>query len=306
MQEFLQSPSAPWVLGGAIAFSLFFIVYSFVAGAQQIMRETETVDVERSGLILFITPILRRLTVFTSMIQSDGLNKYRRELPLRMTRAGMENFMVPEEYVAFHVFAAMCPLPVMAYLNFIVLGQPFMSFVIFSMPLCLLGAVYPSYYISRKIAERQKTVFRELPSVLDLMTVSVEAGLDFMGGLNLVVEKGRPSCLRDELARMMKQLQLGVTRVDGLRELSHRSGQKDLASVVAALVQATKLGSSLGPILRIQSSALRERRSQIAEELANKAPVKIIFPIVAFIFPSIFLILLGPVLIKTYYNFQTQ
>jgi tight adherence protein C len=105
---------------------------------------------------------------------------------------------------------------------------------------------------------------------------------------------------------MLNQLQLGTTRVEALRELSARVQLKDLSSLTAALIQAARLGSSIGPILRIQSEMLRTKRSQIAEEMANKAPVKMIFPIVMFIFPSVFLVLLGPVLIKTIYEARAR
>jgi len=302
MNDLMQNPNAIYILGAVLGVAVFFFAYSIAGGVQQLAKETETISSERQGLLLWVSPILRRLTVFTQLVRTEGMDKYRKKLPAMMVQAGLEGFMVAEEYVAFHIFTALAPIPFMAYLTFVVLGQDSTSFVIFSMPLCLLGALYPLYYLRRRITERHKRIFRGLPNVLDLLTVSVEAGLDFMGGLNLVVKQGSPGPLRDELDRMIKQLQLGVSRVDGLRELDLRNGQSDLKSVTAALIQATKLGSSLGPILRIQARTLRERRSQIAEELANKAPVKIIFPIVAFIFPSVFLVLLGPVLIKTYYE----
>jgi tight adherence protein C len=285
-----------------VGLPIFIITYMVVSGGQTIAAEAQTVSTERQGILLYISPILRRISNITIHIRSEGLDDYRRSLPKMMTRAGLEGFMVAEEYIAFHIFSALAVLPVTAYLVFIVMGSSVATFIFLSLPIMLMIGLYPVYYLKRRIAERHKKIFRALPGALDLLTVSVEAGLDFMGGLNLVVEKGQPGPLRDEFSRMIKQMKLGVTRVDALREMSDRVGQTDLSSAIAALIQASTLGSSLGPILRIQARMMRERRSQIAEKLANEAPVKIIFPIVAFIFPSVFLVLLGPVLIKVVYQ----
>jgi len=302
LEQLMQSEHFPMIVAGAIAMTVFIFVWWFGSAAQDIIKEQETVSAERQGVLLFLSPFAKRLVPFTNMLQFPFVQAYKANLPKRMVKAGLEGFMSPDEYVAFHVLCAILFIIPIAWLNFVVLGQDMASFVIFAAPVALIGLWYPSRYLTMKMQQRHKSVFRDLPYVMDLLVVSVEAGLDFQGGLAKVVEKGKPGPLREELKRMLNQIQLGTARVDGLRELSDRVGLSDLTSMTSALIQAARLGSSIGPILRIQSDMLRTKRSQLAEEMANKAPVKMIFPIVMFIFPSVFLILLAPVLIKTFYE----
>jgi tight adherence protein C len=310
MPDLSQLMAQPWFIyavAGVLALALFLIVWSLGSSAEKVAEEAKYVSVERTGLLLYVTPIIRALAPFAKMVQTDGLNEYRRKLPKKMTTAGMEGFMTPDEYIGFHILCALVPIPLVFYTNFFLLGaREVMSYIIFSLPFMLFGAWYPARYLDMKKEQRHKSIFRDLPYVMDLLTVSVEAGLDFQSGISKVVEKGKPGPLREELKRMLNQLQLGTTRVEALRELSARVQLKDLSSLTAALIQAARLGSSIGPILRIQSEMLRTKRSQIAEEMANKAPVKMIFPIVMFIFPSVFLVLLGPVLIKTIYEARAR
>src|SRR5690606_9912229 len=130
MTEFLQSPSAIWILGGAGALSVFLLIFSFVSGAQGIVKEAETVSADRQGLLRYIPPILRSLKLVTILSQTKGLNKYRKDLPSMMIKAGLEGFMVAEEYIAFHLLAALSPIPVMAYLSFVLLGWNMTTFVV--------------------------------------------------------------------------------------------------------------------------------------------------------------------------------
>lgn len=302
IEQLMASPYFLWIVAGAIGLAIFLVALSLGMGAQEIAKEAELVSVERQGFLLYATPIIRRLAPLARLIQLEGLNEYRRKLPKRMVVAGMEGFMTPDEYIGFHFLCGFLTLPLVAYVNFVLLGSTVAAFIIFSLPFFIIGAWYPYRYLDMKKEQRHKSIFRDLPYVMDLLTVSVEAGLDFQGGLTKVVDKGKHGPLRDELKRMLNQLQLGTTRVEALRELADRVQLRDLSSMTAALIQAARLGSSIGPILRIQAEMLRTKRSQLAEEMANKAPVKMIFPIVMFIFPSVFLVLLGPVLIKAIYE----
>jgi tight adherence protein C len=302
IESLVNSSAFPYVSAAAIGLAIFFVIWSLGTGASEIIEESEYVSVERQGILVYLTPLIRRLTPFTMMVQGKGLNDYRKALPKTMTRAGLEGFMTPEEYIAFHLLCGLLTIPMVLWVNFLILGAKPVSMVLSVTPVFCIGAYYPRLYMIGRVNSRQKSVFRDLPYVMDLLTVSVEAGLDFQGGLAKVVEKGKDGALREELKRMLNQMKLGTTRIDALRELNERVGLRELGSFCSALIQAAKLGSSIGPILRIQSEMLRTKRSQVAEELANKAPVKMIFPIVAFIFPSVFLVLLGPVVIKAWYR----
>jgi tight adherence protein C len=128
--------------------------------------------------------------------------------------------------------------------------------------------------------------------------LSVEAGLDFMSAMQRIVERGKIDALGEELVRVLREIQLGKTRRNALRDMGERVNQKDLRSVINALVQADELGVGIGSILRIQSDQMRQRRFERAEKKANEAPVKMLFPLVAFIFPAVFLVLLGPIVLQ--------
>jgi tight adherence protein C len=161
--------------------------------------------------------------------------------------------------------------------------------------LCALaGAGYPLLWLRDRVRARHRAVARALPYGLDLLTLSVEAGLDFPAALAKVVDKGRSGPLADELSVVLKELRLGKTREEALRNLARRVDLPALTSFVQALVHADRMGTPLGKVLRILSTQLRIERSQRAEKLANEAPVKLLLPLVLFIFPTLFLMLFGP------------
>jgi tight adherence protein C len=157
------------------------------------------------------------------------------------------------------------------------------------------GALLPLLWLRDRLRDRQRSITRALPYALDLLTLSVEAGLDFAAGLAKVVERGRPGPLRDELALVQRQLRLGKTREEALRGLMERVDLPALSAFVRALIQADRMGTRLGGVLRVQSAQLRQERSLRAEKLASEAPVKMLFPLLVCIFPTVFLVLFGPI-----------
>jgi tight adherence protein C len=157
-------------------------------------------------------------------------------------------------------------------------------------------ALYPGLWLTGAVQARHREIQRALPFVLDLLTLSVEAGMDFMSSLQRNVERRAIDALGEELIRVVREIQVGKTRRVALRDMSERVNLSDLRSVVNALVQADELGVSIGSILHIQADQMRQRRFERAERLANEAPVKMLFPLMFFIFPSVFLVLLGPVI----------
>ena len=157
---------------------------------------------------------------------------------------------------------------------------------------------YPQMWLKQQLRIRHIKIRRALPFVMDLLTLSVEAGMDFMTALQRNVERRRIDALSEELITVIREIQLGKTRREALRAMSERVNLSDLHSVVNALCQADELGVSIGSILRIQADQIRQRRFERAEKLANEAPVKMLFPLLFFIFPAVFLILLGPVVAR--------
>ena len=145
---------------------------------------------------------------------------------------------------------------------------------------------------------RQNQILRAMPFVLDLLTLSVEAGLDFMSAVQRATEREKLDALSEELLRMVREIQVGTTRKNALRAMSERVNLPDMRALVNALVQADELGVAVGSILRIQSDQIRVRRFERAEKLANEAPTKLLGPLMVFIFPAVFIILLGPLFYK--------
>ncbi len=159
----------------------------------------------------------------------------------------------------------------------------------------VIGMFYPLIWVNDSVNKRHLQISRALPFNLDLLTLSVEAGLDFTAALAKVVEKGKTGPLREELALVLKQLKMGKTREEALKSMIARVDLAALSQFVTALIQADKMGTSLGKVLRIQSTQLRIERTQRAEKLANEAPVKMLFPLIACIFPTVFMVLFGPI-----------
>jgi tight adherence protein C len=155
----------------------------------------------------------------------------------------------------------------------------------------------PYVFLSGKAKRRARTVLRELPDVLDLLTVSLEAGLGFDAALGKLVSK-KEGVLTSEFHRCLEEIRLGRTRREALIGVRDRVPLDELRALVSSILQAEKLGIGMVHVLRVQSAELRDRRRQRAEEQAMKAPIKMLFPLVIFVFPCLFVVLLGPVLIQ--------
>jgi tight adherence protein C len=166
------------------------------------------------------------------------------------------------------------------------------------------GAMLPSIWLSQRISQRQHLIIKSLPDAFDLITTCVEAGLGLDAALARVAEKVEGP-FADELSRALREVGMGKMRREALRELGQRTGVPDLITFVNAVIQAEQMGSSVGAVLRVQAEQLRMRRRQRAEEAAYKAPVKMIFPLVLFIFPTLFIVILGPAVITIMKDFPT-
>lgn len=157
----------------------------------------------------------------------------------------------------------------------------------------LIGYVAPDLWLRNKTSQRKVAIANALPDAIDLLTISVEAGLGFDQAMARIVSKS-DTLLSREFGRVLQQMRFGVTRRDALRELVDRTGVEDLSQFVGAIIQAEQLGASIGRVLRIQSAEMRVRRRQRAQRLAQQAPIKMLFPMAFLILPTIFVVVLGP------------
>jgi tight adherence protein C len=160
-----------------------------------------------------------------------------------------------------------------------------------------LGYTMPEFWLGRRVAARQQQILRMIPDTLDLLTISVRAGLGFDAALAKVVEK-LPGPLTDEFRRALAEVRVGKARRDALRDMIPRTGVQPLSNFIGAIIQAEQLGVSISKVLQVQSEQLRIERRQRAEEAAAKAPIKMLLPLVGCIFPSLFIVILGPAMIS--------
>lgn len=161
-----------------------------------------------------------------------------------------------------------------------------------------LGFVYPRIWLKETLKRRQKLIVKALPAYLDFLTMSVEAGLNMAGAIAQAVDKGPAGPLKNEFAFVLRDLRAGLTRADALRRMDARVRIPQVSSFISAVIQAERMGASLGATFRAQSEQRRVERFQLAEKLAMEAPVKLIFPLVVFIFPVTFLVLMFPIAMK--------
>jgi tight adherence protein C len=167
----------------------------------------------------------------------------------------------------------------------------------------VIGLIGPEIFLTMKTRSRRDTIRSELPDALDLLAVSVEAGLGFDGAVAKLVDH-MEGPLIDEFGLMMSEIRVGETRTVALRKMAERVDAAELSNFVRAVIQAEQLGISLGRILRVQATDTRLRRQAAAEEKAMKAPIKMLFPTIFFIFPSLFIVVLGPAFLNIMQAFK--
>jgi tight adherence protein C len=167
----------------------------------------------------------------------------------------------------------------------------------------VLGYLVPSITISRKVKKRQKEILLALPSALDLLTISVEAGLAFDAALTRVTDKYR-NVLAQEFTQVLNEIRLGRPRLEALDEMGRRNKVEELNNFLQAIIQSEQLGVGIANVLRIQSEEIRRRRRQRAEEAGQKAPIKMLIPMIGCIFPTLFIVLLGPAVIQVSKQFH--
>jgi tight adherence protein C len=217
----------------------------------------------------------------------------------RLTAAGLTSQITVEEYLAVRVLSAVGGLTFGTVVGVLVGG---VRGVVLGATFAAAGLAAPAVFVVVARRARVETIGRELPDALDLLAISVEAGVGFEQALGIVADRSE-RVLAKEFGHTLKEMQLGRTRAEALRELQRRVDHPDLDALVLSLIQADALGMPLTRLLRSQAEELRRRRRQRVREQGAKLPVKMLFPLVFFIFPAIFVVILGPALIGIFTSF---
>ena len=238
-----------------------------------------------------IKPLLRTVAnAFARLTPRRNMESIQHNLDL----AGNPYGWTPVEFTGLRLAAVVCVAGLALGLTFIA-HSPLRNRILATVIAGILGYLLPTVWLTLKIRSRKSNILRALPDALDLLTISVEAGLGFDAAMSKVTEKW-DNQLSQAFTRVLVEIQMGTLRRYALRSMADRAGVPELTSFVAAIIQADQLGVSLARVLHIQSEQMRIRRRQRAEELAHTAPIKMMIPLVFLIFPALFVVLLGPAL----------
>jgi tight adherence protein C len=259
------------------------------------LREQEMA--ENFGTRVMVPIVARASKVARRVTPLDARDRLARKIKLAGSPAGWD----AERVLAFKVIGAGLGLVV----GFLLMGvlhlAPFLRIVIISL-LSFAGFVLPDSTLNRKVEERQRQILRTLSDTLDLLTISVEAGLSLNAAMAQVVQNV-PGVLSSEFARMLQEVQLGVPRSEAFRHLAERTDVEELNGFALAMIQADIFGVSIASVLRTQAQQLRIKRRQAAEAKAQQTPVKIVFPLILCIMPSLFVVIVGPGAIRILNSF---
>jgi tight adherence protein C len=255
-------------------------------------------QLRRSALERLVLPFAGK--VISSITRLTPLDLYGRVNRL-IVLAGNPPAFTAERIVAFKIVFGIAGLVVGLMLAQLLPFTGFLKVGVVAL-LTLTGYTIPSAAIAARASKRQKEIRKALSDTMDLLTISVEAGLGFDAALGQVV-RNVPGPLSDEISRMLQEMQIGVSRTEALRHLTERTEVPELDGFVLSMIQADKYGVGVAKVLRSQSQELRQKRRQRAEETAQKVPLKLLFPTIFMLLPALFIVILGPGVIKIYESF---
>ncbi len=300
----------PLILAGIAALAILFIFFGLVGsrpvdpvqarltqlGSMQ-AKSLEELELQQPFFERTVRPLALRLSGAVQRVTSPGqTNRTER----RLAQAGNPADLKTTDFLGLKAVAAI----VAAIIAFVLLGL-LGGNAVFGVLMALVGAVIgyllPEFWLGRRIKARRKAILLAIPDTLDLLTISVRAGLGFDAALAKVVEK-TVGPLSDEFRRGLAEIRVGKSRREALRDIVARTNVPALSNFIGAIIQAEQLGVSISKVLQVQSEQLRIERRQRAEEMAAKAPIKMLFPLVGCIFPSLFIVILGPAIILIVLN----
>jgi tight adherence protein C len=291
---------APLIL---IFIAIFLIVRVFLEDqdkfkTQEALEEAAE-NTKGKNQLLFIRvtrPFYKRY--FVPLVQgSKNKQKIRNKYRQKLANAGLLKEMTPEEFVALKFF--------------MILGGPFVFLAVrwimeeqwslaYTPIMAVVGYFYPELWLSGVISKRKDKILLAMPFIVDMLALSVEAGLDFMAAIQRVIEKAPPSPLVEEFETLIKETKIGSSRAEGLRQMGWRVNIIEINSFCATLIAADSVGASIAPILKQLSNELRVKRSSRAEQLGATAATKILFPMILFIMPAVIIAIFAPMILQAF------
>jgi tight adherence protein C len=266
-------------------------------------KNLEELELQAPLFVRTIRPLAGRLSGSVARVASTSFTQ---QTEKRLALAGNPGDLRTADWLGIKAVGALVGAGIF-FLLFMVVGVLDLPVVLrlVMIPIGLMfGYTIPEFWLGGRVRARQKAILLQIPDALDLLTISVRAGLGFDGALGKVVEKLKGP-LTDEFRRALAEIRVGKTRRDALRDIVPRTDVPALSNFIGAVIQAEQLGVSISKVLQVQSEQLRIERRQRAEEMAAKAPIKMLFPLVGCIFPSLFIVILGPAIILIMINLKT-
>jgi len=284
-ETLLTTTASAWGLSAALTALSIWLLY------RSIPRENRDFMDPLGPKLRLVWPLIRVLEYY---LCTNFPNEYLERVDKQLQKTGVSYLLKSEQFVALRMVTTV--------LSF-VLAFFLLTMLKVSMPLVMLlspviGFYLPDVWLADNRKRRTKEVIMGMPVYLDFLTMSVEAGLNLSGALAQAMEKGPRGALSTEFSIVLRDLRAGLTRSDALRRMSDRLDIQEVTGFVSAIIQAEKLGSSMAQVLRVQAEQRRNERFQRAEKLAMEAPVKLVFPLVIFIFPVTFVVLGFPIVVK--------
>lgn len=284
-----------WLAILAVSFSILAISYSIYAIRSELPGEDRTYKDPLPRLIRMIWPLVRVFAHnFGERLPADFLEKYQKLL----RKSGLDYLFSPSELFGLQIVSALIMLGMS---DFILSSLDLRDFLLESIG-AGLGFAMPLSSITSKRKKRELQLTKELPVYLDFLTMAVQAGMNMSGAIAQAVSKGPEGALRYEFQKVQRDMKAGMSRSNALREMADRLEIRDVTGFVTAVIQAEKTGASVGISLKAQADQRRSERFQRAEKAAMEAPVKLIFPLVAFIFPLTFVFIAFPIVMKFMYE----
>lgn len=251
----------------------------------------------KDGLRKIALESREQLSPFAKTLLQILPNQMVEQLEIKLQKSGQYQASI-EKLLTNQIMACLAFPSTFILLNILILNyQGITTVTLIVIVLAIIGFWYPVIRLNTQIEQRRRSIFRAFPNFLDLLNICLEAGMGLDAALNLVIKKAQPSPLRDELEKTLKEIKIGKPRGEALKDMGQRLDMKEVTSFVIAVTHAEQMGVSLSQTLTIQSEIARDARWQKAQELAQKAPVKLLFPMLLLIFPNIFLIIFGPLLL---------